>query len=525
MNYNLAYFIYHYALHSPEKVSLWVNGRSYTYQELAEQAFRVATWLQNRIKSGHRRVAVLSFRDIAAYRGILGACWSGACYVPLNPHFPNQRLESILNQANPDALIIDHKNLSRLTENILKKFHHRILLADFENVSIKGFDIDGFNNLLTGENIAEPAHVGADSEAYLVFTSGTTGNPNGVVIKTGSLDYSISALAKRYPFTSCDRFSQFFDLSFDFSVMDLFVPWRFGASTYVIEDSQKMAPGRFIRDHQLTVWTCVPSIISLMSKMSLLKEDLFPSLRFSFFSGEMLTENAAKTWCKSAPNSQVINLYGQSETIIASLSHSYDPNRPSSNLSASVPLGTELAGIRVAIVDKEGHFLKKGMTGELAISGPHVASGYVNNDRKTLEKFRQLVHPHYGLQTWYITGDVARQDKKGIFHFLGRVDNELKIKGYRVLLEEIEFYLRQFSHCQNVAVIPVYSSSDGLVEALVGFLGNQTINETALKNKLGEVLPKPLIPKRVLCIEDIPLSQNGKVNRQALRELYLELCG
>ena len=519
MNYNLAYSFYLHSVKSPDNPALWVDGATYSYRELAGQACRISVWLQQATNSKPKRVAILAHREIAAYRAILGTCWSGACYVPLNPHFPDQRLATIIGLSKPDALIVDEQMLERLTPELLGDFAGPVLVADGGGGCCRDQTFDSFDLLPVSADISEPVFLDADAEAYLVFTSGSTGIPNGVAVSTGSLDFSIRVISQHYPFVEADRFSQFFDLSFDFSVMDLFVPWLAGASTYVVPDPQKLAPGRFIVDHQLTVWTCVPSQITNMAQMKLLKSGQFPSLRYSFFSGEMLTEEAAGLWQGAAPEGTLVNLYGQCETIIASLAHNYDPDAAGSDEKRSVALGRQLDGILVAIVNKEGNFVRHGEKGEIAISGPHVAAGYLDNPQRTVVKFRDLEHPVYGVLPWYITGDLGLQDSKGVFHFLGRADNELKVKGHRVLLEEVEHYLRQCSDCQVVAVHPCLSRG-GTPEALIGFVVGGTIDEKRIKECLRGVLPQALIPRRIHSLEKMPLNQNGKVDRKELQAIY-----
>ncbi len=515
MNYNPAYPFYLNSINNPDNPALWVDGSTYSYRELAEQACRIAVWLRQATNSRATRVAILAHREICAYRGILGICWSGASYVPLNPAFPDQRLATIIESASPDVLIFDRKMLERATPELIRAYAGRILLADGDMDNIHGQSIACYGQLPEQVNITEPSFVDAEAEAYLVFTSGTTGKPNGVITRAGSLDFSIRALCERYPFVASDRFSQFFDLSFDFSVMDLFVSWGAGASTYVVPDAQKMAPGRFIVDNSLTVWTCVPSLIKIMAQMKLLKPGIFPSLRLSFFSGEMLAEAAARLWQAATSNGVVVNLYGQCETIIASLAHTCDLDAAVVDETRSVALGTQLEGIFVAIVNKDGSFAEPGIRGEIAVSGPHVATGYLENSQRTREKFRDLEHPSYGLRSWYITGDLARQDKEGVFHFLGRADNELKIRGHRVTLEEVEHHLRQCSGCDSVAVIPIRSDLGG-IEALRGFIVAERCNEQKLKTSLRQSLPQPLVPKRIHPIRELPLSRNGKIDRAAL---------
>ena len=520
LNYNLAYPFYTNYKKNPENPALWVDNKLYSYAELAVDACRISEWLHGLLERDNARVAVLAYRQIAVYRGILGACWSGDCYVPLNPHFPEQRLVAILSQARPGALIIDQAVYEKLSPEFLDLYTGRILIADHNVSADTGGPIANFDSLPHPEIVHEPKRVDADAEAYLVFTSGTTGQPCGVVVRTGSLSFSIRAISRHYPFTTKDRFSQYFDLSFDFSVMDLFVPWLAGASTYVVPDSQKMAPGHFIKEHDLTVWTCVPSLITIMAQMNLLKPGLYPSLKYSFFSGEKLTGEAAGIWHAATPHGIVVNLYGQSETIIASLAYNYDPGLGLIDKHASVPLGTELDGIMVGVVDESRAFVGHGTTGELAISGPHVARGYLDNPKRTADKFRELTHPEYGAHFWYITGDLAYQDETGIFHFLGRADNEVKIKGNRILLEEVEDFLRQYSGCDVVAAIPSYTEG-GIVECLIGFVAAESVDEIGIKNRLREVLPLPAVPRRIQVLKKLPLSQNGKVDRKALRAAYL----
>jgi amino acid adenylation domain-containing protein len=439
--------------------------------------------------------------------------------VPLNPAFPEQRLRSIISRARPEALLVDRETLKLLTPEILNLFPAgRILAADGVPITAHGYYIAGNPDFAAGDASAAPAQVGPEREAYLVFTSGTTGEPSGVVISTGSLNFAIRTLQERYPFGPADRFSQFFDLSFDFSVMDLFVPWQVGASTFVVPASRKMGPGRFINDHRLTVWTCVPSMITLMETMGMLPKGIFPSLRFSCFSGETLTGVAAKTWQAACPNSLVVNLYGQTEAPIGSLVQTCGPDTPPTPETGGLPLGTTLNGIAVDIVDRDGRFVEAGVTGELALTGPHLASGYLDDPARTAARFRVLNHPLHGRRPWYLTGDLGRRDADEVFHFLGRVDNELKIAGHRFMLEEIEHHLRLVSGCRLVAVVP-WKSELGIVEALDGFVVGTPPAEQVMKEELRKILPRPLVPRRLKTIKEMPLSRNGKVDRKALAGL------
>lgn len=515
-NCNPALPFYRNALRQPDRPALWVNNELFSYARLAGQARRIASWLLEGSAPLHR-VAIFSGRSRAVYEGILGTSWAGACYVPLNPVFPEKRLLNILSRSRPQAMIVDRETLPLLTPAIMSLIPEaRILLANGEATRMHGIAVCGQDDLPAEPEMTEPVYAGPDSGAYLVFTSGTTGEPSGVVISNASLAFAVETMQREYGFTPEDRFSQFFDLSFDFSVMDLFVPWLAGASTYSIPAAAKMGPGRHIIDHELTAWTCVPSMITFMDKMRMLSPGIFPSIRFSCFSGETLTAEAARIWKEACPNTRLVNLYGQTEAPIGSLVQTCEQDTPQTEETGGMPLGNILPGVYVDIVDEQGRFAGPGTVGELALAGPHLATGYLDDPERSARKFRTLDHPVHGRRLWYVTGDLGRKTADNIFHFLGRVDNELKIGGHRFMLEEIEFHLRQVSGCAMVAVVPVRTELG--VEGLTGYLAGDPPAEKIMKEELLKLLPRPLVPRRIQTIGDMPLSQNGKVDRKALAQ-------
>jgi amino acid adenylation domain-containing protein len=517
-NYNPVANLHKHAVENPGGLALWINNVSYSYGELARQAAGIAAWLHQNRTGPLKRVAVMATRNIESYLGIMGSCWAGASYVPLNPNFPENHLLTIIAQAEPDFLITDPTCLPLLTPALLDSVRNRVLLLEGDSLTLYSRPAEKSAAILLEElPMTAPAEVLPDSEAYLVFTSGTTGQPNGVAISAGNLAFAIRAMQEQYHFTPTDRFSQFFELSFDFSVMDLFVPWQVGASTHVVPPRQRLGPGRFIIDRQLTVWTCVPSMISLMHEMKMLTPGIFTSLRFSCFSGMPLSTEAARSWQKAAPNSIVVNLYGQTEAPIGSMAYTYHADSLRTAETNYLPLGKPFAGVHTAIVDQNGKFAAPGVAGQLALSGPHVARGYLD-PRKTSDKFRSIDHPRLGSRTWYLTGDLVRQDRDGTFHFLGRVDNEVKIGGHRIMLEEVERYLQEATGCNEVAAA-VWHNHLGVPETLIGFAVTGKLDEPAIKRSLSDKLPQPLVPRRIFTIDTVPLNQNGKVDRKALEAI------
>ncbi|MBW2522305.1 MAG: AMP-binding protein [Deltaproteobacteria bacterium] len=507
---------YDIARKKPDNIALWVDGMSYTYSELATEASRIAAWVRKKTAGAARRTAILANRTLGAYQGILGACWAGTGYIPLNPLFPEKRLLRVLDLSRPDVLLVTAECLNLLTPAVIKPFGGRILILDNGGTVIEKVTVAGSESLPRTTAPEPPAGVAPEADAYLVFTSGTTGTPKGLAISAGNLAFAVKTMQEQFHFSATDRFSQFFELSFDFSVMDLFVPWQVGASTHVVPAGQKLGPNHFIVDRELTVWTCVPSMISFMDEMRMLRPNAFPSLRFSCFSGAPLSRDAARKWQEAAPGSTLINLYGQTEGPIGSMAHQYLPQTTSGERKY-VPLGKPFPDISGAILESDGNFAETGGKGELVLAGPHIAAGYLNNPEENTKKFREMVHPRLGQKTWYLTGDRVEQDLNGIFHFLGRTDNEVKISGERIMLEEVEFFLQQSTGCSEAAVVVWYNHLE-VAEAVIGFVTGKEIDEAAVKKTMARDLPRAAVPRRIFTISRLPLNPNGKIDRKALAE-------
>jgi amino acid adenylation domain-containing protein len=374
------------------------------------------------------------------------------------------------------------------------------------------------DQLLSSAAFSAPEETNPASPAYLLFTSGSTGLPKGVPISQGNVRSYIDYICDRYNVNEHDRFSQQFDLTFDLSAHDMFACWERGAALYCVPERSVMAPAKFIREHQLTMWFSVPSVTGLLTKMRLLSPGCFPSLRCSLFCGEPLPAAYAQSWQEAAPISVVENLYGPTEATIAIAHYRWDSEKsPLECLNGIVPIGRVFPGQQSRVTDSRGESVPMGEAGELCLAGSQVAQGYWDNPMKTQEQFVRL--PGASERVWYRTGDLVKQDEVGNLCYLGRIDQQVKIRGYRVELQEIEAVLRHACGTEQVVSVP-WPVTNGSAEGVVAFVsGVKTLDHDGVLGKCGDILPDYMVPKRIYLIDELPLNPNQKVDRVKLASL------
>jgi amino acid adenylation domain-containing protein len=463
-------------------------------------------------------VGILASRSWPAYAGVLGANWIGAAYVPLNPDWPAQRLASILKSVELDALVVDDRGLKALTADVVKQGPARILAAgrstSFDLQSSAGLlRVAGFDSLPDFDAKQVPKELSAEDLAYIMFTSGTTGIPKGVMVSTGNVRSFLAAMRNLYGFTALDRISQNYDLTFDPSVMDMFTAWSCGASVQVTPAGQLMGPARFIRERQITCWFSVPSTISFMRNMKMLTSGAFRSVRYSVFCGEPLPASSAEAWRCAAPNSCVDNLYGPTEATVVCIGQRCTDPLVVTEGRGTVAIGRPLQGMDAAIVDTSLGFRSTNEKGELAVSGGQVTQGYFGHAEKTADRF-----PNIGGRVWYLTGDLAYRDSNGLFHHLGRIDNQVKVLGNRVELEDVEAHLRGACGVDSVAAV-AWPDVEGNAKGIVAFVAGCASSTDAVREAMRLRVPKYMVPSQIIFVSELPLSASGKVDRAALTEM------
>lgn len=355
--------------------------------------------------------------------------------------------------------------------------------------------------------------------AYLLFTSGSTGVPKGVMVSHGNVMSCLDAFAERFGITSSDRFSQNFELTFDLSVFDMFLCWTRGASLHVAPPAQRAAPAAFIKASQLTVWFSVPSMALFMRQVGALRSGAFPSLRLGLFCGERLTTGIARAWAKAAPNARIENLYGPTEVTIACTAQTFH-DRADLDDHASVPIGTALPDMTAAVVAADLGLVADGEIGELCMRGPQVALGYWRDPQTTSDRFVRMPWDGAGA-VWYRTGDLAQLRADGTLDHLGRMDDQVKIRGHRIELGEVEVAVRRALSRDSAAALALPGSVPELLE-IVAFVHGEDVDPGAARAALSTVLPSHMLPARIVAVADWPLNANGKTDKGVLRRRYEE---
>ncbi len=515
---NLALAVFCHAKEQPAQPALVVDEKQYSYAELASAAGRIATWLKKGSTSGEPiRVGILAARSFETYAGILGAAWAGGTYVPLNPKQPASRLQFILEKAGLSAVIVDRRGAAHL-KDLKGALPRQVLLSEEVSAAVSASEVTSWSSLPTDDDTTPPAAVAPDHVAYIIFTSGTTGVPKGVAVSVSNVKHFLACERAMYHLDPKDRVAQFFETSFDVSVSEMFACWDGGASLHVVPENKVMAPAGFLRQHEITYWQSVPSAIMVMNRLKQLRPNTFPALRVAIFGGEGFTLELAKAFQEAAPNCFVDNHYGPTEATVACTYQRLTDPPVLTPERGTLSIGKPFAGTHAAIVGPAMNFLGPDEIGELVLSGPQVALGYFGDDQQTARRFPTLDHPRLGRSRWYLSGDLAFYDNVGNFHHLGRVDNQVKVMGHRVELEEIESHLRAVCRTEEVAAV-AWPVVNGQPAGIIAFVCGGGVEAAQVREELRGRMPAYMIPARVLPLEALPLSTNGKVDRHMLRSL------
>jgi amino acid adenylation domain-containing protein len=517
----------------PTRHALFIGGRSWSYLQLDAQCRAIEHALHVAGVAGKRcNIGLVYGRSMFSYAAIIAIMRSDCVYVPLNVKIPAERLQKMIDDARIEALLIDTNDplCEAIAGTLLRCGSLHVIVPERESQSshpamVKALQRHNFwhvpaGNVLPWRTPDKPApSVSAEPDpqrlAYILFTSGSTGIPKGVAITHASACACIEKAHRLFETHEQDRFTQFSALSFDVSILDLFLCWKSGAALYVADASQALVPLTFVVAHGITVWSSVPSLANILLKLRLLRPNALPQVRLMLFCGEALPCELAEACATAAPKSRVINLYGPTEcTIFATY---YEYQRRGGAPTGTVPIGIPLPDLECMIVDDGRPVVADDTPGELWIRGDQLAVGYWNNPMATHQAF--VPHPDADTVAtrWYRTGDLVTHSPEKGLEFRGRLDRQVKLRGHRIELQEIESVLREVIGCTLVAVVPLRNAG-GICEQIIAYCDRLSTDEAATKELCLQKIPRYMVPDHILGLNNFPLNNSGKIDYQALTQ-------
>jgi len=480
------------------KDAFCINDLHYTYKQLYEAVCSIRAQISSIKRDFERKnIAVVCSDDFRTYSSLLAIWFSGCAYVPLGLHNPVDRNISILKDADVELIIstihLDEGGYSGYT----------IVNPSVVNIPGSELTLPDLNDL---------------SLAYILFTSGSTGLPKGVPISFNSLDSFVNNFdSSPFKINADDRCLQMFELTFDVSISSFLVPMIAGACVYTVPNNaiKYVQVLKLLLTYKLTSIQIVPSIIRLARP--LLKKLVFPDVRNCILTGEATYSELLDEWKPSVPNARIFDYYGPTEATVY-CSYIECGNDHPKEYNGMLAIGKPLGNMKLIIVDEEFKEIGMNEKGELLIAGPQLTKGYVKNPEKNKGAFIDLVFDG-SAGTFYRSGDSCYKDKDGDIFYCGRLDNQVKVQGFRVELSEIEVVVRNGFNIGNV-VIPV-ENRPGIVELILVIERSAPDIRENIGTFLKTKLPVYMVPAKVIQIEAFPLGSSGKMDKNKIKEMIV----
>jgi D-alanine--poly(phosphoribitol) ligase subunit 1 len=479
----------HAAQQYPRHTAIKAGGVSVNYEELLRMVKTMMRLVEDHAV-GETRLGVADQNDVLTYATFIAINLVGKTYVPLSTRGTSVRNAAILEQANVKLVF-----------------------------SSTAFSCGDIRVVLTGSKSHSAEHsreitISSSSEpAYILFTSGSTGVPKGVPVMNKHLNAFFDFFLNRqhYDFSPADRFLQVYEAGFDVSVFSAFTPLFSGGSVYLIprRNFPHLEIPQLLLDEEITVLSMVPTVLHYLHPY--FPELQFEKLRYSFFSGDKLFQSHALAWSECIPNARIVNCYGPTETTIVCTQFPWSAEAgEEQSLNGVVPLGKLFPGMDYLVLTETEQEANENEQGELCLAGKQVISSYLNNQ----EAHRFLKYTKNGKEmVFYRSGDRVHVNTQGNLVFHGRTDTQVKINGYRVEPGEIEAVLARITGIHLNAVVAC-DTAEGL-QSLVAFVEGAG-NADALREQLAAHLPHYLLPKSIRFVESMPLTPNGKIDKQKL---------
>lgn len=482
----------------PKSIAVVQDNENLTYHEILVLAECVKEHVLLKTK-GKTLVPIIMRKEWEFIPASLGVLMSGCAFVPIDAEYPHERIEKIMQACNARIYITSESSKESMSWCTASQI---ILSKDMTSVT----------------EVKAPFDCTPDDLAYIIFTSGSTGEPKGVMISHGAVVNTIQDINQRYNVTKNDKVINISSYSFDLSIYDIFGLLSAGGTVIIPNDNERINAAywiELIKKYDVTIWNTVPALMGILADETNNSAQILPSLRLVMLSGDWISLTLFDKVKSIAKDAKFISLGGATEGSIWSIF--YEVTSIDSKWK-SIPYGHALSNQHMYIYDNQLRECPDWVCGDIYIGGLGVAKGYWADEDRTIESF--LIHPQTG-EYIYKTGDRGRYMSDGNIEFLGRQDNQVKVNGFRIELGEIEKIVLQLPQIGYAKALDILTEAGGRAIALAVVLkGNENISEDDLKKYIGDSLPYYMIPSRVSFMEELPLTNNGKIDMKQLSQLF-----
>ncbi len=499
---------------SPAQNAVRDEHASFTFQELDEQSDALAALLMGAgVRRGDRVVYHLP-RGAECILATAAILKTGAAYIPLDKKTPPERWKRIVTDANPAVILCASDTLPAALDS-LKDTQIKTCLVCLTPGAETQPGVVYFEDRAV-RLVSYPAQQ-PDDVAYILYTSGSTGAPKGVMVTHRNIINYIDWAVAYFDISSDDRILGTAPFYFDMSTFDIFCAWAAGAPLCIASEAMLLFPeklARYMEQEAITLWKGVSSLLMYLCRGGAVKAGRMPSLRTVIFAGEPLDAQYLAQWMQSFPEKSFYNGYGPTEATGVSLCHHVvrvpQPGQ-------TIPIGKPCKGAQAFILDEDDGIAPIGAIGELCIAGECLATGYFNDPQKTRERFTP---PPPGVEVTggriYRTGDLVRQDENGDYIFISRKDYQVKWMGYRIELGEIETHLLAHPQVRDAVVLLATVGDAGLTELAAFFEAETPLAPGDLFKFLESRVPPYMIPRRFVQMPALPRNDRGKIARDAI---------
>jgi amino acid adenylation domain-containing protein len=500
------HYVQQHARETPEKIALQGGSDALTYAELDSVSNQIAHCLRGAGVARRGRVIVSMARSPRSVCAMLGILKADAAYVPLSPSQPAPRSRRILQDCEPSAVLCDAAGVRSLAPLA------REVTPSARIIVLGEHDLGAYTR-------EAPPSANIDHDlAYILYTSGSTGQPKGVMISHANIRHYIEWAADFLAIRADDEILSTAPFEFDMSTFDIYAAQKAGATLHIIPDELVIFPAAvldFMEERAITLWKGASSLLSHLEKLGTLEPHRVPRLRSVLFGGDRLPTRTLMKWMEVFPEKRFYNAYGPTEATGVS-GCCFIATRPT-DPRGHIPIGTPRTNSEFLLLDEDGRVVPQGGEGELCIRGAGVSAGYWRDEEKTRRAF--FADAETGARV-HRTGDLAFQSSDGRYHLVGRKDDQVKLRGYRVTLGEIAAELSSLDEVKDVAVLLTAAEQEPEVVVFVELA--QSVSVADVVKLLKGRLPHYMQPKHVVQVESIARNERGKPDRAALLGLFAD---